>query len=530
MSVIPIKTALLSVSDKTGLIDFAKRLTASGVKLIASGGTYQALTKANIATTEIAGITQFPEIMGGRIKTLHPKIHGGILARRGQDETVAAEHTINFIDLVVVNLYPFAQTISQPHATLAQAIENIDIGGPAMLRSAAKNHAAVAVVTDIEDYDQVAERIAQSGGVHDTLRQKLAIKAFELTAGYDLAISQYLSNSYSSTDDAVSAVGLGDTFSLTGSRLQVLRYGENPQQRAALYSLQDEQAMGGILDMHQLCGAQLSFNNWVDMDSALTCVQSMTEPACTIVKHANPCGAAFADDLLAAYQKAYSADPISAFGGVIAFNQMIDADLVVAIMAQQFVEVIVAPAAVDIEKIKEVCVQKPKLRVVIAQIDQADAARKWDITSIGNGFLVQQRLNTAKYINWRQVGKVAFTDDQKTNVQLQLAWRLVSMIKSNAIVLVNNGQSIGIGAGQTSRVDSVRIAIEKAQTQQFDCQGAILASDAFFPFRDSIDMLASHSIGTVIQPGGSMRDAEVIAAADAHAIAMLFTDERVFRH
>jgi phosphoribosylaminoimidazolecarboxamide formyltransferase/IMP cyclohydrolase len=517
-----IQRALLSVSDKTGVLELAKELTRLGVELLSTGGTAKLLQEAGLPVKEVSEHTGFPEMMDGRIKTLHPKIHGGLLGRRGIDEAIMAEHDISPIDLVVVNLYPFEATIVRDDCTLPMAIENIDIGGPTMLRAAAKNHASVTVLIDPSDYSRVIAQLEKTGGVDDVTRFDLAVKTFEHTAHYDGVIANYLGK--------ITKAGDGDfprTFNSQFHKAQEMRYGENPHQKAAFYTESNPES-GTISGAVQLQGKELSYNNIADTDAALECVKSFPEaPACVIVKHANPCGAATADDLLTAYDLAYQTDTTSAFGGIIAFNRELDAVTAQAIIDRQFVEVIIAPAISD--EAKAVISQKANIRLLCCGEFPTQQSQELDYKRVTGGLLVQDRdtvLVTQDKL--KVVTKKAPTADQM--LDLLFAWRVAKFVKSNAIVYVSKQQTVGIGAGQMSRVVSSRIAGIKAEDAGLTVPGAVMASDAFFPFRDGLDAAAEAGISAVIQPGGSMRDNEVIAAADEHGIAMVFTGMRHFRH
>ena len=519
----PIAQALLSVSDKTGLVDFARGLVALGVKLLSTGGTAKALTEAGLPVTEIAAYTGFPEMLDGRVKTLHPKVHGGILARRDLPAHVSAlgEHGIPTIDLVVVNLYPFRETVAKPGCTLEDAIENIDIGGPAMVRSAAKNHAHVGIVVDPADYPVLlAELRAHGATLSPATRFALAQKAFSHTAAYDGAISNYLT----ARDAGGALQALPARFNWQGTKLQDLRYGENPHQHAAFY--RDEAPVPGtIATGRQLQGKELSYNNIADSDAAWECVQVFPEPACVIVKHANPCGVALATNPLEAYRKAFATDPTSAFGGIIAFNREVDADVVEAV-STQFLEVLIAPSySADA---RTAIAKKANVRVLA--IDRvASGGNAWDIKRVGGGMLVQSAdVDTVDAASLKVVTRIAPTAGQIAD--LLFAWRVARFVKSNAIVYCGDGRTLGIGAGQMSRVDSTRIAAMKAASAGLSLAGSVVASDAFFPFRDGLDVVADNGAAAVIQPGGSVRDAEVVAAADERGIAMVFTGVRHFRH
>ena len=514
--------ALLSVSDKTGVLELAQKLSDLGVELLSTGGTAKLLQEAGLPVKEVSEHTGFPEMMAGRIKTLHPKIHGGLLGRRGTDEAIMAEHDISPIDLVVVNLYPFEATIARDDCTLPMAIENIDIGGPTMLRAAAKNHAAVTVLIDPSDYDKVISQIATNGGVDNATRFDLAVKTFEHTAYYDGMIANYLGKI---TDEA--PVEFPRTFNSQFHKAQDMRYGENPHQNAAFYTEQQPES-GTISAATQVQGKALSYNNITDTDAALECVKAFPEaPACVIVKHANPCGVATADDLLTAYDLAYQTDPTSAFGGIIAFNQILDAATAQAIIDRQFVEVIIAP---DIsEEAKAVVSQKANVRLLDCGPFPTQQSQGLDYKRVTGGLLVQDR-DTALVTDDELKVVTKKTPTEQQMADLRFAWRVAKFVKSNAIVYVNQQQTVGIGAGQMSRVVSSRIAGIKADDAGLTVPGAVMASDAFFPFRDGLDAAAEAGISAVIQPGGSMRDDEVIAAADDNGIAMVFTGMRHFRH
>jgi phosphoribosylaminoimidazolecarboxamide formyltransferase/IMP cyclohydrolase len=516
-----IKRALISVSDKTGVVEFAQQLQAAGVEILSTGGTAKLLADAGLTVIEVSDHTGFPEMMAGRVKTLHPKIHGGILGRRGTDDAVMQEHGIAPIDLVVVNLYPFEQTVARPDCDLPTAIENIDIGGPTLIRAAAKNHAAVTVVVDSHDYAQVLEEMsANKGAVSDATRFRLAVKTFEHTARYDGAIANYLG-----------ALGDGETqafpqtLSLQFKKVQSMRYGENPHQGAAFY-IEHQTAEASVATARQLQGKELSYNNVGDTDAALECVKQFDEaPACVIVKHANPCGVAYGDTLLSAYDRAYQTDPESAFGGIIAFNQALDAVTASAIVERQFVEVIIAPdVAADA---LAVLAAKKNVRVLACGSWSRNPVARLDFKRVNGGLLVQDA-DLALFSETRVVTKKAPGEEQMRD--LLFAWRVSKFVKSNAIVYAKDRMTIGVGAGQMSRVNSARIAGIKAGHAGLEVQGSVMASDAFFPFRDGIDQAAEAGISAVIQPGGSMRDEETIAAADEHGMAMVFTGMRHFRH
>ena len=514
--------ALLSVSDKRGVEAFARALAAQGIEILSTGGTAALLRKAGIAVTEVATHTGFPEIMDGRVKTLHPKIHGGILARRGEDDAVLQSQGIAPIDLVVVNLYPFEKTVAAPGCTIAEAIENIDIGGPTMVRAAAKNHAHVAVVVDPDDYDAVMAELAAHGEVREALRFRLAKKAFSHTAHYDHAIAAYLAAVDAPEDDPFPAA-----VDLRFSKRQALRYGENPHQRAAFYAESDPPG-GSIARARQLHGKALSYNNIADTDAALMCAWAFDGPACCIVKHANPCGVAEADDLLTAYDLAYATDPTSAFGGIIAFNRPLDATTAHAIVSRQFVEVIVAPAVEPAAL--AICQARRDLRLLTVG-EFAEGGAALDYKRVTGGLLVQDRdaiRCTLSAQDLKVVTRRGPTDAELRD--LLFAWRVAKCVKSNAIVYARDKRTIGVGAGQMSRVYSARIAAIKAADEHLVVAGSVMASDAFFPFRDGIDAAAAAGISAVIQPGGSKRDEETIGAADEHGMAMVFTGMRHFRH
>ena len=516
-----IRRALLSVSDKQGLIDFAQALAARGVELLSTGGTAKSLREAGLAVKEVSEHTGFPEIMDGRVKTLHPKIHGGLLGRRGTDEAVMDTHGIAPIDLLVVNLYPFQQTVAKPDCTYDDAIENIDIGGPAMVRAAAKNHADVAVVVDPADYAALAEEIAGAGELSFATRQRLAAKAYAHTADYDAAVARYLAA------QLPAAPAFPETLRLRFGKLQSLRYGENPHQSAAFYADANPPS-GSIAAARQLHGKELSFNNIADTDAALMCVWAFEGPACCIVKHANPCGVAEAADIRAAYELAWQTDPTSAFGGIIAFNRELDAVTAEAIVGRQFVEVIVAPTVAP--EALAICRRKKDIRVLTVGAPAAETPML-DYKRVTGGLLVQDRDAIACAIGAEDLKIVSQRIPTAAELRdLMFAWRVVKCVKSNAIVYARDRRTIGVGAGQMSRVYSAKIAGIKAADEKLEVAGSVMASDAFFPFRDGIDSAAAVGITAVIQPGGSVRDAEVIAAADEAGMAMVFTGMRHFRH
>jgi phosphoribosylaminoimidazolecarboxamide formyltransferase/IMP cyclohydrolase len=515
-----IQRALLSVSDKSGIADFARALHALGFELLSTGGTAKLLEKEGLPVTEVAAHTGFPEMLDGRVKTLHPKIHGGLLARRDDPAHMAAIERAGIapIDVLVVNLYPFQAAVADPDCRLDDAIENIDIGGPAMLRAAAKNHGSVAVLVDPADYPRVLEELGR-GGVSDATRFQLARKAFAHTAAYDGAIANYLS----SLDASQRRREYPDVLTLQFSKVQDLRYGENPHQSAAFYR-DARPPEGSLATYRQVQGKDLSYNNIADADAAWECVKSFTEPACVIVKHANPCGAALAATPHEAYEHAFRTDPVSAFGGIIAFNRALDAAAAAAV-AKQFAEVIIAPR-VEPEALKQLA-GKSNLRIL--EVPLAHGANERDFKRVGGGLLVQSAdAHSLARSDLRIVTRTAPTPRQIDD--LLFAWRIAQYVKSNAIVFCGNGATLGIGAGQMSRVDSARIAGVKAQAAKLTLAGSVVASDAFFPFRDGLDVLADAGAVAVIQPGGSVRDEEVIAAADERGIAMAFTGIRHFRH
>lgn len=529
------KFALLSVSDKTGIVEFAKGLAEHGFDILSTGGTFKLLTDNGVPATEVSAHTGFSEMMDGRVKTLHPKIHGGILGRRGLDDNVMAEHGIDRIDIVAVNLYPFAATIAKADVTMSDAIENIDIGGPAMVRSAAKNHAHVGIITRPSDYERVLSELSATGEISHATRFDLAVKAFEHTAHYDGMIASFFGARLPNTDvfipseDTTPTTNFARTFNLQLDKVQELRYGENPHQSAAFYVEKDVKE-ASVSTAKQLQGKELSYNNIADTDAALECVKSFAKPACVIVKHANPCGVAVSlDGILDAYNLAYATDPESAFGGIIAFNRELDVTTAKTIIERQFVEVIIAPSVAD--GVLDITSTKKNVRVLtcgeLPNINERTP--QLDCKRVNGGLLVQdQDLGMIDKTDLRVVTKVAPNDAELDD--LIFAWKVAKYVKSNAIVYAKNRQTIGIGAGQMSRVNSARIAAIKAEHAGLVVEGAVMASDAFFPFRDGIDNAALAGIKCIIQPGGSMRDDEVIAAADEHGIAMVFTGMRHFRH
>ncbi|EJG1717038.1 bifunctional phosphoribosylaminoimidazolecarboxamide formyltransferase/IMP cyclohydrolase [Vibrio parahaemolyticus] len=525
----PIRRALISVSDKTGIVEFAQALAERGVDILSTGGTARLLAEQGIAVTEVSDYTGFPEMMDGRVKTLHPKVHGGVLGRRGQDDEVMAKHGINPIDMVVVNLYPFAETVAKDGCTLADAVENIDIGGPTMVRSAAKNHKDVTIVVNASDYDRViAEMDANDKSLTLETRFDLAIAAFEHTAAYDGMIANYFGSmvpSYGENKEGDEESKFPRTFNQQFEKKQDMRYGENSHQAAAFYVEANPQE-ASVSTARQIQGKALSYNNIADTDAALECVKEFNEPACVIVKHANPCGVALGKDILEAYNRAYQTDPTSAFGGIIAFNQELDAETATAIVERQFVEVIIAPS-VSTEAI-EVVAAKKNVRLLECG-EWSTKTTGFDVKRVNGGLLVQDRdqgmvsLDDLKVVSKRQPTEEELKD-------ALFCWKVAKYVKSNAIVYAKGDMTIGVGAGQMSRVYSAKIAGIKAADEGLEVAGSVMASDAFFPFRDGIDAAAEAGIKCVIQPGGSMRDDEVIAAADEHGMAMIFTGMRHFRH
>jgi phosphoribosylaminoimidazolecarboxamide formyltransferase/IMP cyclohydrolase len=519
--------ALISVSDKTGIVEFARALNQHGVELLSTGGTFRLLTEAGVPVTEVSAHTGFPEMMDGRVKTLHPTIHGGILGRRGQDDAIMSEHGIAPIDLVVVNLYPFAATVSRDDCTLGDAIENIDIGGPTMVRSAAKNHADVAIVVDTADYTAILSEWDSKGGLSASTRFRLARSAFEHTAAYDGMIANYLGKVAPETEAASvpEKTGFPHTYNQQWHLKDVMRYGENPHQKAAFY-IDAETPEASIATATSLQGKALSYNNIADTDAALECVKRFEQPACVIVKHANPCGVAMSDSLTSAYERAFMTDPTSAFGGIIAFNRELDAATARAIIERQFVEVIIAPAVSS--EAASIVAAKPNVRLLSCGFWEAPVPG-YDFKRVNGGLLIQDRdLGQISADEFKLVTRRAPSAEQL--LDLQFAWSVCKFVKSNAIVYARDGQTVGIGAGQMSRVYSAKIAGIKAADEGLQIAGSVMASDAFFPFRDGLDQAAEMGVKAVIQPGGSMRDNEVITAADEHGIAMVLTGMRHFRH
>jgi phosphoribosylaminoimidazolecarboxamide formyltransferase/IMP cyclohydrolase len=521
LGLVAVKRALISVSDKSGIGEFAAALREMGVELLSTGGTYRMLQELGLEVTEVADYTGFPEMMDGRVKTLHPKVHGGILGRRGQDDVVMAEHGIDPIDMVVVNLYPFSATVANPDCTLEDAIENIDIGGPTMVRAAAKNHSFVNIVVNASDYDAIiAEMHTNDGSTSLSTRFDLAIKAYEHTAAYDGAIANYFG-----TQVPGGSAEFPRTFNTQFHKVQEMRYGENPHQQAAFY-VEANPAEAGIATARQIQGKALSYNNVADTDAALECVKNFQEPACVIVKHANPCGVAVADTISAAYDLAFATDTESAFGGIIAFNRELDATTAASIVERQFVEVIIAPTVSD--EAAALVADKKNVRL-LACGEWTPGQPALDYKRVNGGLLVQDRdLGMISRDDLRVVSKLQPTEQQIQD--LLFAWTVAKFVKSNAIVYAANGQTVGVGAGQMSRINSARIAAIKAEHAGLSVKGSVMASDAFFPFRDGIDNAGQSGIAAVIQPGGSIRDEEVIAAADEHGMTMVFTGMRHFRH
>jgi len=514
--------ALVSVSEKSGVLDFARALAGYGVEILSTGGTAKLLRDAGIPVKDVSEFTGFPEMLDGRVKTLHPKVHGGILGMRENPAHVAKmqEHGIEPIDMVVVNLYPFEATVAKPDCTMEDAIENIDIGGPTMLRSAAKNNRDVTVIVDHADYATILEEMAKSGGsVSRETNFRLAVKVYQHTAAYDGAISNWLG---ARTGEGVAPYP--DTLTLQYKLAQGMRYGENPHQSGAFY-VEKGAKEASISTASQLQGKELSYNNIGDTDAALECVKQFTEPACVIVKHANPCGVAVAANIFEAYDAAYKTDPESAFGGIIAFNRELDETTARAIVDRQFVEVIIAPKVT--EAASEVVSAKKNVRLMECGFWPEQSAARLDFKRVNGGMLVQDA-DLELFSELKVVTKRAPSDAEMED--LLFTWKVAKFVKSNAIVYGRGNATVGVGAGQMSRVNSARIAAIKAEHAGIPVQGAVMASDAFFPFRDGLDNAAAAGVTAVIQPGGSMRDAEVIAAADEHGIAMVFTGMRHFRH
>ncbi len=515
-----IRRALISVSDKDRLDELAPGLHEAGVEILSTGGTARLLREMGLPVTDVSAYTGFPEIMDGRIKTLHPKVHGALLGRSGTDDGVMDEHGIDPIDLVVVNLYPFRETIARPGCTLDDAIENIDIGGPAMLRAAAKNHARVAVVVDPGDYPEVLDAV-RAGHFEAGLRNRLAAKTFRHTAAYDAAVAAYLARQYLPDDGP-----FPQDLLLPLHKLGDLRYGENPHQSAAFYA--EPGPAGAVVSRaRSVQGKPLSFNNIADADTALECVKQFYEPACVIVKHANPCGVAVAETALAAYKRAFSTDPTSAFGGIIALNRALDPETAEEIVSRQFVEVIIAPDLA--EGTREILARKKNIRVLTTGWWDMERPPALDMKRVGGGLLVQDADQALVAEQDLQI----VSERQPTEHEIRdllFAWKVVKFVKSNAIVFCKDQMTIGVGAGQMSRVYSTRVAAMKAVDAGLAVKGSVMASDAFFPFRDGVDAGAEHGISAIIQPGGSIRDEEVIRSANEHGLAMVFTGMRHFRH
>jgi phosphoribosylaminoimidazolecarboxamide formyltransferase/IMP cyclohydrolase len=519
---LPVRRALLSVSDKTGLLELARELAKRNIEILSTGGTARLLAGSAVPVREVSNYTGFPEIMAGRVKTLHPKIHGGLLGRRGVDEEVMALHQIEPIDLLVVNLYPFAETVARPDCTYPEAVENIDIGGPAMLRAAAKNHDAVAVAVDPADYRTILDELEKNDGRTSLVtRSRLAAKAFAHTARYDTMVASFLGGAHN-----VASERFPTTLPLVFNKAYDLRYGENPHQHAAFY--RDPTPRGSsISSARVLQGKELSFNNIADADTAIECIRQFAEPACVIVKHANPCGVSVAATALEAYDRAYRTDPTSAFGGIIALNRELDATTASAIVDRQFVEVLAAPSVS--EEAARVLSTKPNVRVLaLGELSSAPGG-ELEYRSVTGGLLAQTRdagsvaASDLKVVTRRKPTPAEIAD-------LLFAWRVCKFVKSNAIVFAKQRTTIGVGAGQMSRVYSTRIAAMKAADENLEVASSVMASDAFFPFRDGLDVAAEYAIRAVIQPGGSKKDPEVIEAADEHDMAMVFTGMRHFRH
>ena len=518
---VKVRRALISVSDKSGIGEFASALRALGVELLSTGGTYRLLRELGLDVTEVADYTGFPEMMDGRVKTLHPKVHGGILGRRGQDDDVMAAHGIDPIDMVVVNLYPFSATVANPDCTVEDAIENIDIGGPTMVRAAAKNHPFVTIVVNASDYGEILSEMQSNGGSTSLeSRFNLAIKAYEHTAAYDGAIANHFG-----TLVPGGSPKFPRTFNAQFHKVQEMRYGENPHQQAAFY-VEANPAEAGIATARQIQGKELSYNNVADTDAALECVKNFHQPACVIVKHANPCGVAIAGSLSEAYDLAFATDTESAFGGIIAFNRELDTKTAASIVERQFVEVIIAPSVS--EEAAALVADKKNVRLLSCGEWSAPGSAL-DYKRVNGGLLIQDRdLGMITRDDLTVVSKCQPSEQQLQD--LMFAWIVAKFVKSNAIVYAANGQTIGVGAGQMSRINSARIAAIKAEHAGLSVQGSVMASDAFFPFRDGIDNAGQAGIAAIIQPGGSIRDDEVIAAADEHGMAMVFTGMRHFRH
>ncbi|HEX7369772.1 MAG TPA: bifunctional phosphoribosylaminoimidazolecarboxamide formyltransferase/IMP cyclohydrolase [Rhodanobacteraceae bacterium] len=522
--IVTARRALLSVSDKTGLADMGRALHALGIEIVSTGGSAKALREAGIPVRDVSELTGFPEIMDGRVKTLHPKVHGGLLGRRGTDDAVMLDLSIAPIDLLIVNLYPFARTVAHAGTTYEEAIEQIDIGGPAMLRAGAKNHERVTVVCDPADYGELAETLRGDGGTSFEQRRRFAAKVFAHTARYDGMIADWLS----ARADGEPREAYPPTLHLALRRAQDMRYGENPHQAAALY-VDGSSVVGTVAGATVLSGKEMSYNNFVDADTALECVKAFDKtPACVIVKHANPCGVALDHDPIRAYERAFACDATSAFGGIIAFNRPLDGPLVKKILANQFVEVLVAPAF-DEDALAALR-KKPNVRALATgEWPAVSGSVQRQLRSVGGGVLVQDSDADTLMLSDLKVVTKRVPDAEQLR-DLLFAWHVAMYVKSNAIVYAKDGATVGIGAGQMSRVVSVKIAAMKAAEAKLATQGSVMASDAFFPFRDNVDLAAGAGVRALIQPGGSMRDQEVIDAANEHDMAMVFTGTRHFRH
>lgn len=528
-----ISRALISVSDKQDIIEFATKLSSLGVEILSTGGTASLLRQNGLTIKDVSEHTGHPEIMDGRVKTLHPKIHGGILGRRDKDKDVMKQHEIQPIDLVIVNLYPFAQTVANTDCSFEDAIENIDIGGPAMVRASAKNFKDVTIVVDPKDYQEVLEEISKNSlGISFNRRFSLAVKAFEHTAQYDGMVANHLgalmlSDEQTDVDECtLQHRAFPRTMNIQMHKKQDLRYGENSHQNAAFY-IEHELEEASVASAIQIQGKELSYNNIADTDAALECVKEFVEPACVIVKHANPCGVAISNTILEAYQLAYKTDPTSAFGGIIAFNKQLDAQTAETIINQQFVEVIIAPTVSD--EAKQIIANKPNVRLLVCGDWQGQLTTQNDYKRVNGGLLVQERdFGMVEKAELKVMTKLHPTQSQLND--LLFTWKVAKYVKSNAIVYSKNQATIGVGAGQMSRVYSAKIAGIKAKDENLEVKGCVMASDAFFPFRDGIDAAAQAGVSAIIQPGGSLRDQEVIDAANEHGIAMVFTGMRHFKH
>lgn len=508
------KRALLSVSDKQGIVELAQGLVKLGYEILSTGGTAKILVEQGVVVTPVSQVTGFPEILEGRVKTLHPKIHGGILAKRTPDHLEQLkEQEIAPIDLVVVNLYPFKETVAKPEVTLEEAIENIDIGGPAMVRAAAKNHQYVAVVVNPQRYGEILSLLEEQGEIPLAVRRQLAFEAFSHTAHYDAMISQYLSGILAQEKEQE----LPQEFTLGGKKIQDLRYGENPHQKAAFYQVGDY----GLAAAEKYQGKELSFNNLMDLEAAWNLVLEFDEPACAIIKHTNPCGVAVAKNLKEAYTRAYEADPVSAFGGIVGLNREVDEETA-KVLVEIFLEAVVAPGYTP--QALEILKEKPNLRVLA--VKAGAKGKTLDIKTVSGGFLVQEKDQVEESPQWQWVTDKK-VEEEKLLKDLQFAWKVVKHVKSNAIVTVKDGVTTGIGPGQTNRVGAAKIALSQAGPK---AKGGVLASDAFFPFRDTVDLAAQYGISAIIQPGGAIRDEESITACNEHGIAMAFTGRRHFRH